>query len=62
MPFIVQLLQQGIPMVLQAVKDWQAARTTSALPTTEELTMHLIANADTYLAEGAAWKSTHPGA
>lgn len=55
---MLQLVGVLAPLITQIIKDHQAE--TGDIPTTAEIVARLQANADTYLAEGAAWKATHP--
>lgn len=59
MPLIAQLLQIFVPLVLQSVADYKQ-RHGGAEPTSQQLFDHINANADLYLAEGAAWTAAHP--
>ena len=56
---IVQLITVLAPLIMQVVRDHQAAHQ-GQLPTNDEMIAQLQAHIDTYLAEGAAWNQTHP--
>lgn len=55
---ILQIISTLGPLVMNAVNDYHARH--GRLPTSDELIAHITANADMFLAEGAAWKATHP--
>jgi len=57
---LVQLLTVFGPLVLKLVQQWQADHNTTALPTIEQLTDDYQSTIDAYLAEGAAYKASHP--
>jgi hypothetical protein len=50
------------PLVLKLITDWQQANNTTRMPTLEELTTDYQDTIDSYLAEGAAWRQSHPNA
>ena len=56
---IAQLLGTFAPLVLQIVADYRA-RHDGAAPTHEQIVAHFQQNAAVYLAEGAAWRASHP--
>jgi len=56
---IVALLQVAAPIYLDIIARHQAANN-GALPTVDQMTATLAANADRYLGEGSAWRAAHP--
>lgn len=57
---VLILFKTFAPGIQKAIADHQAA--TGNLPTLEELQTRFFSDVDGYLAEGAAWKTTHPNA
>lgn len=57
----VQLFGIFAPIVKGMIADHQA-QNNGAMPTDEEIKAKFAADADRYLAEGAAWKTSHPDA
>lgn len=57
-----QLLNSFAPLVLSLIATWQKDHDTTRLPTLDELRADYLAEIDSYLAEGAAWRATHPNA
>jgi hypothetical protein len=56
---VVGLVESLLPLFMQLYHD---AKTTAVPnPTYEDLLATLNANIDGYLAEGAAWRTAHPG-
>ena len=60
--FLVQLFNAFGPLVLQLIQQWQADHNTTELPTMAQLEASYHATIASYLAEGAAWRATHPDA
>ncbi len=55
---ILQLLSVFAPIVRDAIQKHQAE--TGQMPTDAEMRAEFEAHIDAILAEGAAWKATHP--
>lgn len=56
---IAELLKFVLPLVRQIQEEWKAAHN-GAEPTDAQILDHYFADIDRYLAEGAAWRATHP--
>lgn len=55
---LIGLFNVFAPIVQHAIEEHRAA--TGTEPTLDDLKAWVVANADRYIAEGTAWKATHP--
>lgn len=58
---VIALLNTFAPIVRETIIAFQKSHD-GRMPTDEEMSAEFEANADRILAEGAAWKASHPNA